>query len=133
MPLKFEIIGIKSITKKFTDSKGITKAIDGGMDETVSAFVQSRMAGQSNYPSPIGSSYGRTGTLGDSWLTKKEGWMRHAITNATSYAIFVVGDGAGLGQAWMHVGRWWTARTRIDEALPNERKAIRDNHVRFLN
>ncbi len=70
--------------------------------------------GMKNYaPAPAGSTYQRTGELGNSWGIREAGPGQVSFENAAGYAQLVVGD----DQAWMHRGRWWMARERIEENL----------------
>lgn len=46
------------------------------------------------------------------------------IYNEQPYAGHVVGDGEGRGQAYMHVGRWWLARSEIEAERPKLRDAL---------
>lgn len=72
--------------------------------------------------------YKRTGTLANSWRAVRlpDG---ATITNTAKqrgrgYARYVIGDTKGDGQAWMHAGRWWKARSIIDEAIPEMRAEL---------
>lgn len=86
------------------------------------------------YPSKRqGQTYVRTGRLASSWAVERQG-KGVVITNRASgrsgpYSRFVVGDGKGAGQAWMHRGRWWTGRSVIDQY----REELRDDIVAELD
>lgn len=67
--------------------------------------------------------YRRTGLLGRSWEAGSEGDLL-VIRNTRPGATFVVGDGQGGGQAWMHLGRWWTAESILRREQPELRKGI---------
>lgn len=68
--------------------------------------------GMRNYaPPPAGSTYIRTGRLGDSWSSSELDWSAFVFENRADYAGLVVGE----DQAWMHRGRWWRATDRIAE------------------
>lgn len=62
--------------------------------------------------------YIRTGKLGNSWSSRSTRPGQIAIRNSAPYAIYVIGDQYGKRQAWMHAGRWWIARSIIDEHAP---------------
>lgn len=81
------------------------------------------------YPSPRpGQTYMRTGQLARRWSVRNnEGGA--TIFNNRPGAIFVIGDGQGGGQAWMHVGRWW----RAVDIIRNERHALGDMLIKKLN
>lgn len=65
--------------------------------------------------------YRRTGNLGRSWTieSRDKGYTikNNASRKGREYAKYVVGDAAGDGQAWMHVGRWQLFRTVTDEEV----------------
>jgi hypothetical protein len=84
-----------------------------------------RLYGEDKYaPPPPNSKYIRTGRLGRGY-----GLMRHSRTavrifNLTPYTGYVVGDAQGQGQAWMHAGRWWLARQRVEARLDDATERI---------
>ena len=79
-------------------------------------------------PERQGQTYVRTGLLRRSWRsTPTNDGAR--ITNDRPGAVFVIGDWMGGGQAWMHVGRWWTA----EAILRNERQKLGPMIIRELN
>ncbi len=86
------------------------------------------------YPSKRpGQKYQRTGRLANSWAVERQG-KGVVITNRASgrsgpYSRFVVGDGKGAGQAWIHRGRWWTGRGVIDQ----HREALRYDIIAELD
>ena len=59
-------------------------------------------------PTRFGQTYVRTYRLRDGWriIRKTEGFAGYTIQNRTPYTKYVVGNAAGLEQAWMHRGRW---------------------------
>jgi hypothetical protein len=73
------------------------------------------------YPPPrAGQKYVRTGRLANSWRVEKVGPGRVTIANSAQskgryYGPYVVGDGAGKEQAWMHEDRWWLAADVVKE------------------
>lgn len=79
-------------------------------------------------PKRPGQRYVRTGRLASSWAATRAG-KGAIITNSASgksgvYAGYVVGDNRGEKQAWMHRGRWWTARSIIDRERPKLKAAL---------
>ena len=67
--------------------------------------------------------YVRTFRLRDNWKIGKAGEIGYMITNPTPYTKYVMGDAYGTRQAMIHVGRWTTIRTIIEEeiaTLPDE-------------
>jgi len=80
-------------------------------------------------PKRVGQKYRRTGRLANSWravrLTNGATILNQASFKGREYARFVVGDAKGVGQAWMHKGRWWKARDIIDEQLPAMRAELK--------
>ena len=76
-------------------------------------------------PERPGQRYKRTGRLGRSWKVSTRG-QSVIIENTAPYSGYVVGDGKGQGQAWMHKDRWYRARAVVDEeakVLPAALKA----------
>lgn len=73
------------------------------------------------YPAPRpGQRYRRTGRLANSWRVEKGGPGQVSISNSAQgrsgyYGPYVVGDGKGNLQAWMHEGRWWLAADIIQQ------------------
>jgi hypothetical protein len=134
MPVSTQVIGVRRITMKFLNAFGLTSAINRGVKEEAEKVVKTSLAGAGNYPpAPTSSTYIRTFRLGNSWSVVQQGWMRYLIENPTTYAMFVVGNAQGIGQAWMHVRRWWKMRDRVQAALPAFRKAIRKRVTDYLS
>lgn len=81
--------------------------------------------------------YVRTGQLANRWATKKRGPSRWAIVNNATgkrgqqYPTYVVGDATGGGQAWMHRGRWWKARVKIEDRMPMLKQELLD-HIKAI-
>ena len=90
------------------------------------------------YPPPRpGQRYKRTGRLASSWYARRVKAGRYEIGNRANqkgryYARYVVGDGKGQGQAWMHRGRWWIARKEIEQQMPKLRALIAAKLVKVL-
>lgn len=64
-----------------------------------------------------GQRYKRTGRLGRGWRSGVRGRAVY-IENVTPYAGYVVGDGKGKRQAWMHRGRWYVMRAEVERQRP---------------
>lgn len=99
------------------------RALASGMPKITSAVVYKWAQGtrailkSTPYPQPPRKSYRRTGRLANSWRAVRT-TTGAQITNTAafkgrSYSRYVVGDGRGEGQAWMHKGRWWKARPDV--------------------
>ena len=74
--------------------------------------------------------YKRTGRLANGWAVERGSGAAVAIVNSARgrdghYTRYVVGDGKGKGQAWMHKGRWWIARTVTDGRRAELRRSVR--------
>lgn len=84
------------------------------------------------YPPPRpGQRYKRTFRFKRSWrLTRHrdDGWMirndARAGKRRRRYGKYVVGDAVGRGQAWMHKGRWFVMRDKVEEALSDLPKDV---------
>jgi hypothetical protein len=85
------------------------------------------------YPAKRPQRYVRTGRLASSWAVDRRGRGDVVISNSRDYARYVVGDHKGDSQAWMHRGRWWTARSVIDAERPKLRAAIIEQVNRLLD
>lgn len=78
-----------------------------------------------SYPYPPmrpGQKYVRTGLLANSWSAQRIKVGSWTVANSAGYATWVVGNAKGVGQAWMHKGRWWTAAAVFEE---NRRALVR--------
>lgn len=121
MDIEVQFAGLTELLRRFGNLGPVTRAMDGVMAAWVRQVVRSRFAGMGNYAPPRpGSDYIRTGTLGAGWQATMRGPLQHRITNPVLYAPYVVGE----QQAWMHRGRWWTARRRLDAATPDMLNAM---------
>lgn len=72
-----------------------------------------------NYPPERpGQKYVRTGRLRDSWKIKMLSTgvtvTGNPVHKGRAYGRYVVGDGSGAGQAYMHVGRWLLFRDVVE-------------------
>lgn len=69
-------------------------------------------------PERAGQRYVRTYKLRDSWKLSRSATgytiTGDPVNKGRSYGRYVVGDAAGGGQAWMHVGRWLLFRDVVD-------------------
>jgi hypothetical protein len=87
------------------------------------------------YPAqPAGSRYVRTYKLRDSWKVKRASSGFTVSGDPTSkgrrYGRYVVGDFAGAGQAWMHVGRWLLFRD-VAEYEVSKLPPMVEDHIRM--
>ena len=98
------------------------------IDPAVKGWAQStrgKLKGTPYPPKPANSKYVRTGNLANRFAVKRMGLARYRIDNRATYASYVIGDSGGpLGQAWMHVGRWWQMRPIVEDEMPELRAAI---------
>lgn len=97
-------------------------------------FGDEQVAEFRNLPYPperAGQTYIRTFDLRGSWSGQASTRTRYVINNDANargnyYAVYVVGDGDGEGQAWMHKRRWWKARDIIDQRMPRFTDKLRE-------
>ena len=79
-------------------------------------------------PERVGQGYVRTGHLGANSYWIREG-RSFRFKSDMPYARYVIGDGSGKGQVWMHVGRWPVAyevmRRWAETMVENIRNRIR--------
>lgn len=72
--------------------------------------------------------YKRTGRLASSWraarTTTGATIENRAAFRGRGYSRYVVGDGKGERQAWMHKGRWWKGRDVINKETPELTKEL---------
>ena len=86
-----------------------------GDDEIQKGLEQAVKEGRGGYPGGsysgyvvperLQQGYVRTGNFGRSTYWIREG-RSYRLKSEHKAAAFIVGDGSGGGQAWMHVGRW---------------------------
>lgn len=103
-------------------------------DRTLYQWAQESRAVLKSTPYPpkrAGQKYVRTGRFANSWRAERAGLGKARISNSARspktgrlYPVFVAGDGAGKGQAWMHKGRWRKARDVVDSRIPRLRRAL---------
>jgi hypothetical protein len=94
--------------------------------------IVSRM--RANEP-PEPSSYKgrRTGLLNASWgINEAPDGTGYILSNdatkrGNTYPRYVVGNGEGVGQAWMHRGRWPLLRNVVDEELTMLTQEVLEN------
>jgi hypothetical protein len=120
MSIKVTVQGIEHSTRVLS---GLPQAVEQAVHQAYlghgARTIQDVLAGMVQYPPERpGQRYVRTGRLGDSWTARAYGKYHITFKNAAPYARYVIGDGKGEGQAWMHKGRWWTAVERIATQTP---------------
>lgn len=125
------IDGLNKLDGRLTKIEKLHRLAAPLMQSWANNIVKSRLAGRSNYPSERGgSSYFRSGHLGDSWgvtsPTIGADNVSFSIYNSASYAVYVVGDAQGERQAWFHKGRWWRAIDRIRPNVPTLITSVAD-------
>lgn len=94
-------------------------------EKVVGAWARQTRAFLKSTPYPAkrpGQSYVRTGTLANSWRARRVKDGVWNIENSAEYSGFVVGE----NQAWMHEGRWWKARDKMQERIPLLTKQLTD-------
>ena len=95
-------------------------------DEVSYRFAQNMRAKLKSTPYPAkrpGQRYVRTGRLANSWRAERLGNGRALLANSAGYSGWVVGGGPHNRQARVHAGRWWTARSVIEQSAPELRAA----------
>ena len=95
-------------------------------DEVSYRFAQNMRAKLKSTPYPAkrpGQRYVRTGRLANSWRAERLGNGRALIANSAGYSGWGVGGGPHNRQARVHAGRWWTARSVIEQSAPELRAA----------
>lgn len=103
----------------------LDREIQDEMAGWASDHLDKELYGMENYaPAPAGSKYIRTGRLGSNWGVRRKGKKQVEFYNETPYAGYVVGDGKGRRQAAIHAGRWWLARKRTEDAVPDLMRRI---------
>lgn len=127
MTIKIEVRGLRElqakIKKMFADNGQVITYLNARLGSLVSKALEDKPYP----PERPGQTYRRTGNFGRSWLPRIKGRNTISIINPVKargrfYANYVAGD----KQAWMHVGRWWTARKvaedNIEQALTDTEK-----------
>lgn len=94
------------------------------------AATYTELSGSAYPPERPGQKYRRTGTLRASWSWHQQGnnairFENTAAQQGPPYAIYVVGDASGQRQAWMHVGRWWKAREKVEAQMEKLKDKLR--------
>ena len=77
-------------------------------------------------PTRQGQRYIRTFRFRDSWTIARAD-NGNVLSNRAPYAIFVVGNAYGQGQARVHVGRWPLFRDVADAEVERLPKTIQEN------
>jgi hypothetical protein len=119
--MRITVTGDKELVRRLDAfNVKVQDVMDKALNDSLGDLVTTRLYGMENYvPKPPQSKYVRTGTLGAGWGLERPERNRFWIVNAVAYRKYVVGDRDKRGQAWMHRGRWWLARERIEEAIPD--------------
>lgn len=114
MKLEFGVENAKEISAALALVENLPVYLNPLMREWAGRTTSTWLWGMKNYVSPRpGSSYQRTGELGNSWGYHELGPGQFSFDNMSDHAQMVVGE----DQAWMHRGRWWQAAERIDEHI----------------
>jgi hypothetical protein len=83
-----------------------------------------------NYPPErTNQKYVRTYKFKSGWRLDRSA-TGYTVKNPTSYGRYVVGDFAGSGQAWMHVGRWLLLRD-VTEYEVTQLPPMVEEHIRL--
>jgi hypothetical protein len=130
-----------TFTYTFTGSQRVENRLRKGaasMPKTVDQVMQpwaqgvrGKLKGQAIPPKRPGQKYVRTGRYLNSWRVERKGPGKWSIVNRArgkrgqAYPVFVGGDKAGGGQAWMHKGRWQRSRDIIEKEVPALRRDLR--------
>lgn len=119
MKLEITVDGLDQVLTVFGRFEDLPTLLDPAMREWVDATHRNRLAGTGQYPPErAGQQYQRTGQLGAGFMFDSIDKSHYQFVNRVSYVQYVVGDSDGDGQAWMHRGRWFVARERIETELP---------------
>ena len=86
-----------------------------GRQTIYDAMVRIQMSMKKYPPTRPGQTYVRTYKLREGWVVVKREEMSYGINNQVPYTRYVVGDAYGMGQAWMHAGRWQIFRDVVDD------------------
>ncbi len=126
MSLDFEFIGYQRVGNRL---RSLASDMDSEIvDPVMEDWTKDMRYHLKDMPYPAkrpGQKYIRTGQLANRWRTQHMGpGVWDIINDATGehgqkYAVFVVGDNKGGGQAWFHRGRWWKAFDVIGGFVPD--------------
>ena len=99
-------LGLKKLGEMIheIDDDEIQKVLEQAVQEARGGYPGGSYSGYV-VPERLGQGYVRTGNLGRGTYWIREG-RSYRLKSDTTYARYVIGDGSGYGQAWMHVGRW---------------------------
>lgn len=132
--LRFEI-AINGDQAVRNELRGAASSMRGRVQRATYAWAESRVMSQLhtwNYPAERpGQRYVRRYRLMRGWYIQQTP-RGVVIGNRMPYAGYVVGDAKGQGQAWMHKGRWWVLRRKIDEQRPRLKDGITDEVNRLF-
>lgn len=123
-------LGLQRYGEKLTDT--VDENMQEGMEEAAKEARGGYPDGtQGGYNVARRGSYERTGNLGASSYMQRNGmsyqFVSAAYRNGKPYNTYVLGDGYGSGQAWMHVGRWPIAYRVIEKYVNTITKRISDD------
>ena len=76
--------------------------------------------------------YRRTGKLASSWHVQRNGVAEYVVANSQLYAVFVIGDEFGSGQAWYHEPTWWKAVNVVNAYVYLVRDAVEAEWIREI-
>ena len=132
--LRFEIT-INGDQAVRNELRNAASSMRGRVRRATYAWAESRVMSQlavAQYPPERpGQRYRRTGNLKRGFYINQTD-RGVTIGNRMNYAGYVVGDGQGRGQAWMHKGRWYTMRSIIDKQRPRLKAGIEDEVQRLF-
>ncbi len=117
--------GIKEVITVLDRYSDLPKFLEPPFRKWVDDTHKGRLYGRDKYPPERpGQRYVRTGRLGAGFRYEQVAPSHYRFINDTPYTRFVVGDSDGGGQAWMHQGRWWTAKERVEGEQPGLIQAL---------
>jgi hypothetical protein len=120
------IIGQNAVENKLRTAAATgSKRVNNAAYRWAENNVMSQLRTKAYPPERLGQKYKRTGKLGRGWRLRQDP-ASIVIRNAMNYSGYVVGDGKGERQAWMHVSRWWKVRDLIDEQRPKLKEMVVD-------
>ena len=119
MKLEFTVGGLEKVITVIKRYEDLPTLLDPEMRKWVEETHQGRLAGTGQYPAErAGQRYQRTGQLGAGFRYGAISKSHYQFVNEVPYVRWVVGDSDGNGQSWMHRGRWFVARERVEAEQP---------------
>lgn len=117
---EIEIKGLDDILAQF---KTLVRTMPHAVDEAMDEWAKETRAALKGHGYPAAPPprkgrrpYHRTGRLANSYFSARKALAHYQIANSADYASYVIGDEEGR-QAWMHLGRWYIARSEIEKSL----------------